>query len=367
MDIADSMRVPVSEWENVIHGDYLSDYIPNGGSAVRFISGAEDLVDEVAESLTKRAASQGYHVARLDPARPGPDGKSPGYHQIDKLFFGISRTFNWSALAESHLLSKMKELGWVMPPGWKPGGDLSEFLRLNQLDWDPFVHEMKRAVQVDVVRDRAMTLEFRSAVSALASHLIVPDSHLPSTEEVVMRWLRGEKAQPGDAQVLKRYQIYGRINRSNARHMLVSLCHWVVKAGYLGTVVVFDFRPYEYFRLGRSALERQLLERLRVAIQQGVPTEQLQQLLCDESQREPEIAYGNQAYMHMVHILRAFLDEIEVFEKFILVVLTTDEYYDSERPRNYRNYDALHTRIANEVRGERANPEGILCHLKEDV
>ncbi len=214
MDIATEMRVTASEWLGVVVTDYLDDFIRSGGSAVRFLSGAEELVDNVTTSVAEEAVSRGYHIVRLDPACPLPDGRRPDYHQIEKLFFGVSRSFDWKSLAEQHVRKKMQELGYALPPGSRIGDGLSEFLDLNRLDYDTFVAALQRALRADIVQDRAMALEFRSAVSALAYHLIIPDAHLPTTEEVVLRWLHGERAEPGDRKVLTGYQIYSRIDRT---------------------------------------------------------------------------------------------------------------------------------------------------------
>ncbi|GMV37710.1 MAG: hypothetical protein AMXMBFR61_22180 [Fimbriimonadales bacterium] len=387
MDISESMRITLTEWLDLISREYLADYVPSGGSAVRFVSGADSVINGVINSLKEDARSRDMHVVFLDPALLCPDGRKPDYHRIENVFFGVARSFDWRSLADRHLRTKMHELGYVIPSDWLVGGDLTQFLRANDLDHEVFVTELKRALRADIVQDRAMALEFRAAVSALGYHRIVPDSHLPTTEDVVLRWLLGAKAEPGDSKVLEGYQIYGRISRSNARHMLVSLCHWLPKAGYSGLLLLLDFRPYEYKKPSRSqidsrrlqlevAWERERRHKLEDAITRGTPPDQLVDMIARLSSTEdpitqkfqlPEVAYSGMAYMHMVHLLRAFLDEIELFSRLFLVVLTTEGYYDTAAPRNYRDYDALQTRIANEVRGERGNPEGILCHLKEDL
>ena len=59
------------------------------------------------------------------------------------------------------------------------------------------------------------------------------------TAEPVMHWLRGEKVAPA---LLRTADISVRIARTNARAMLVSLCHFLRKAGASGLLVVLDVR-----------------------------------------------------------------------------------------------------------------------------
>jgi hypothetical protein len=66
----------------------------------------------------------------------------------------------------------------------------------------------------------------------------------------------------------------------------------------------------------------------------------------------------------MLSMLRRFIDEIDWFDRFLLVVLTTPEFYHRDSCRSYFNYDALQTRIGLEVRdARRANPAASLVHL----
>jgi hypothetical protein len=68
--------------------------------------------------------------------------------------------------------------------------------------------------------------------------------------------------------------------------------------------------------------------------------------------------------MQMLNMLRRFIDEVDWFERLLLVVLTTPRFYDDTSRRNYFNYDALQTRIGLEVHdARRPNPCANLVHL----
>ena len=99
------------------------------------------------------------------------------------------------------------------------------------------------------------------------------------------------------------------------------------------------------------------------AIAAGASKERLEALLA-EGAAEPAISYSNLAYMQMLAQLRRFIDEIDWFERFMLVVLTTPGFYDDASARNYWDYDALQSRIGLEVHDvQRANPAAALVHL----
>ena len=75
--------------------------------------------------------------------------------------------------------------------------------------------------------------------------------------------------------------------------------------------------------------------------------------------------------MQMLTMLRRFIDEIDTLDNFLLVVLTSPRFYkdksiDDSVRRCYFDYDALQTRIGQEVHdAHRANLAASLVHLGE--
>jgi hypothetical protein len=75
----------------------------------------------------------------------------------------------------------------------------------------------------------------------------------------------------------------------------------------------------------------------------------------------------------MLTLLRRFIDEIDTFENFLLLVLTSPNFYkdktlDPNIKRCYFDYDALQTRIGQEVHDARyANPAASLVYLGGDA
>ena len=127
--------------------------------------------------------------------------------------------------------------------------------------------------------------------------------------------------------------------------------------------MTLDFRPYEHKKVPPGKKKDALLQALQEAIAAGASKERLEALLA-EGAAEPAISYSDLAYMQMLAQLRRFIDEIDWFERFMLVVLTTPRFYDDASARKYSNYGALQSRIGLEVHDvQRANPAAALVHL----
>jgi hypothetical protein len=151
--------------------------------------------------------------------------------------------------------------------------------------------------------------------------------------------------------------------------MLASFCRWLPQAGNAGLMVTLDFRPYEYKKMARGKRQADQLAHMKDAIQRGATAEELQRLADDSDDNEPEVSYSDAAYMQMLQTIRRFIDEIDRFERFLLVIITTPSFYrdktiDPAVKRCYFDYDALQTRIGQEVHDARhANPAASLVML----
>ncbi len=147
--------------------------------------------------------------------------------------------------------------------------------------------------------------------------------------------------------------------------MLVSFCRWLPRTGHDGLVVVLDFRPYEHKKIPTTQRLAEQLRRIDDALARGASASELAALRAQVSM-EPTTTYSDAAYTQMLALIRRFIDEIDGFERFLLVILTTPAFYDETSRRNYNNYDALQTRIGLEVRDmRRANPAAALVHVGE--
>jgi len=357
------MPLPVSPdvWLDTIHREYLSDYIKSGGSTVKFISGDSATLSSAQTRLHDLAEAEGYFHVHLDAANALPDGKKPDLHRIDRFFFAATKSVDWRGRTTAEARAYLDSRGVVVQQG-RALQDLDGIAQDNGRTATDLINQFQRELVTGLIKDHGMAIEFRAAISALMRAQLLPDSMTPTTEEVLLEWFAG-RTMPGAAAALKKIHIFERITRANARHMLASFCRWLPRAGHGGLIVTLDFRPYEHKKVPRGRRQANTLQALEQALAAGASKERLEALLA-EGAAEPAISYSNLAYMQMLAQLRRFIDEIDWFERFMLVVLTTPGFYDDASARNYWDYDALQSRIGLEVHDvQRANPAAALVHL----
>ena len=107
------------------------------------------------------------------------------------------------------------------------------------VDADALARSRNQWFSRDLWEDAALAQDFRVAMLRLCLARLEPDTH-DRADSPVLPWLRGEKIGLGE---LRQYDIAARINRNNARAMLISLCHFLRKAGIHGLLLTLDLRP----------------------------------------------------------------------------------------------------------------------------
>lgn len=352
--------VPLEEWLNVLHREYLADYIKLGGSAVKVVSGSPESLQEARCRIQEMAEQEGHYYAFLDPAEPDAAGKRPDLHRIEKFFFAVTRDVDWRGWAAAQARKYLADQGVYIREG-RSLNDVDGIAADNGRTRADLLNQYQCKLATPQILDHGMGVEFRTAVTALGLAQLIPEHITPTTEEVLLAWFAG-RTMPGAANTLKRIHIFERIQHTNARHIFASFCRWLPRTGHSGLVVVLDFRPYEHKRIFRTQRQAQTMQRIQEAIARRASHEELARIA--EGEAEPAITYSDAAYMRMLTMIRHFIDEIDWFERFLLIVLTTPKFYDSTSPRNYNQYDALQTRIGLEVRDTRkANPAASLVHL----
>ena len=355
-------RVAVETWLSIFEREYLAEYLPAGGAAVKFVSGTDAALHNLKCGVEALASKRRMRHALLDAGKPDAAGKKPDLHRMDKFFFAAMAGMDWKGAAAAQARQSFLNRGIQIRPG-RQLSDLAGIAADNDRAALELENEYRMELANQQLRDYGMAIKFRTAIATLGRMHITPNAFAPATEEVFLDWLSG-RAAPGSASALKRIQIYERIHQTNARFMLASRCRWLPNVGLNGLVVTLDFRPYEYRKTSKTQRQAQENRKLNDAIARGETAEELAELQASFD-KEPDIAYTEAAYMQMLALLRRFIDDTDWFERFALVILTTPAYYDALSRRNYNNYDALQTRIGLEVRdAHRPNPTATLVHLE---
>lgn len=308
MEVIDVQPVPIDHWLEVIEPEYFATYLPAGGAAAKFVVADETGIDRLRGAAAALAQRHGLL----------PLGVSAGdvrLHMLQDLFCTLARIVPWDALLQRYVEALFTSNGYPWPHPGEPltmpelaqdFGIAATLLSRTRDQW----------LSKDLWDDASLAQDFRSAMLALCLARLEPEGD--TIESPVLQWLRGEKV--GLTQ-LRQYDIAARINRNNARAMLVSLCHFVRKAGVPGILLTLDVRP---------------------ALRTG---------------GDGPVRYSPSAVMDLYEVLREIVDDIEHLPGLFLLVLADRALMAGDRRRTLDMYKALEMRIWPDVRpGDRQNP-----------
>src|SRR3712207_180748 len=121
------MYVPLDEWIGTVEGEYLREFVTQGGAAVKFAVAPTSQARERARAELERAGrAAGCQVAYVDAA-------ATKLHLIDQLFFAVARQIDWDALAAAMLRQLLTGNGFVLP-AWAEPLDYRTIAEANDYD-----------------------------------------------------------------------------------------------------------------------------------------------------------------------------------------------------------------------------------------
>ena len=313
------MSIALSEWTGLLEKEYLAEFIPAGGAAVKIAVAAPERADSIAETIAQAAQRNGALVARVNAA-------TTRVHMIEKVFFAIASQVDWDALAARWLRDQFRDNGYALRDD-QPLSDTEALAAQRGMRAADVRAEVERWIANGVLRDYRLDKEFRTAMAMLCRAQVNPQNVSPTDADVIKRWLRGEKA---NLSVLKRVQIFGRIARHNARRHLSSLAIWLHETGYSGLALLLDVNT----------------------------------VTLDIPVGEATVRYTRNATLDFYEVLRQFIDDTDEVEHLIIVVIAGPGLLDHAK-KNVDNYAALKMRTADEVRDRnRANPLNALVRVE---
>jgi hypothetical protein len=206
---------------------------------------------------------------------------------------------------------------------------LERVAAVNDFDQNELRVMFQRRLQQEILRDFEMTHEFRRAMLRLCQAQVDRSDPLQTERNAVLAWLRGELRL---ISAMRQASIFQKIARHNARDMLLSLSHWLVKTGRSGLVLDLDTT--------RCALAK------RPAEADGL------------------LFYTKAACLDVYELLRQLIDATdELTSCFVFVTTAPETLVDSNRGIEH-TYPALKMRIWNEVRDRRRqNPLATLVRI----
>jgi hypothetical protein len=315
--------VELTDWLTVVEREYLRDFVPQGGAAVKFAVVLPSLEpDEVRGDLARLARETGCLYVAVDAT-------TTKIHMIDQFFFAVARQLDWDDLARRFIRRLLAEGGFTVPPG-TTALDYQSIADANDYSEPELRRDIRLLLTSRVFRDFAMAQEFRIAMVRLCQAQLEVGGSAGPEADAVKEWLRGELRS---IVLLKAALIFQRIARHNGRDMFLSLAHWVRLAGYQGLVLSLD-------------VERYFVDRLPPA------------------ERDGTLFHTTTAVMDAYEVFRQFIDATDELEGCLLVVTTPPSFLEDPK-RGLERYDPLKLRIWDEVRDRRiANPLASLVRLR---
>jgi hypothetical protein len=246
-------------------------------------------------------------------------------HMLQDLFFAVARSLPWDALLQRYLEGLFNRNGYTWP---RPGQAMTmgELAAAFGVALNLLARSRDQWLSRDLWEDARLAQDFRGAMLHLCLSRLEPGSSDADAGASVRAWLSGEKVPLAE---LRQREIAARISRTNARAMLVSLCHWVRKCGAAGLLLTLDLRPA-----------------LRPA-----PA-------CQA------VRYSSAAVMDLYEVLREIIDDLEHLPGLLVLALADASLIAGDRRRTLDTYKALEMRIWPDVRpGEAQNPLAPLVTL----
>ncbi len=200
----------------------------------------------------------------------------------------------------------------------------------NGIDERLLRRELNRWMTEEVMRDRAMSQDFRIAMTRLCLTRLEPADTNAGVTAPVIEWLRGELRAIG---ALRQTGIATKITRHNARAMLRSLCRWLRLCGRKGICITLDIR----------------------------------QVLHAVTAPADGLRYTPAAVIDAFEVLRQLIDDGEAFQGLFAIVLADDALTGEDPKRSLTAYLALKMRVADDVRAiGRDNPLAALVRLESN-
>jgi len=321
MQVLDVQPLTLDRWLQTIEQEYFAEYLPAGGAAAKFVVADADTLARLppaAATLAERHGMLSVHVS----------AGATRLHMLQDVFFAIAGALPWDDLLGRYLEALFNRNGYPWP---LPGGALSmaELAREFGVAANLLARSRDQWLSHDLWEDPHLAQDFRAAMLRLCLARLEPDDADEGAGSPVAQWLRGEKI---GLALLRQYDIAARISRTNARAMLISLCHWLRKAGPTGLLLTLDLRP----------------------------------ALRPAPLAEGDLRYSPAAVMDLYEVLREVIDDIEHLPGLFLLGFADQALTAGDRRRTLDAYKALEMRIWPDVRpGDRQNPVAPLVTVSE--
>lgn len=317
-----SNSIAIDDWIGAIDREYLSTFINDGGSSVKLTVAEERHRTLLGDTLQSYSNRHNYVFCSVDAS-------ACRVHMPQDIFFTLAKHVNWRVLARrviaSLLEQKEYEINGVDPD--VSSNVIEDIARANRLEPEFVMRELRVMLQDRVFRNPDLFRAFRIAMT----HICLMEREGSNQEDYrgqpLLDWLTGENLRIGP---VRGFDINTVINRTSARYLIESALHWIRFAGLSGTVLFLDNSRVTVVR----------------------------------NPRDGKRYYTKAMAVDHYELLREFIDDIGRLPGLLFVVATDYSFIDDDAPRGWKVYDALRTRVIDDVRDRNVvNPVSALVRL----
>lgn len=304
------MSTPLIEF---LTEEYLEGYVQKGGSKIKMVMDKDGVgVTAVLRALCDAAAERGYAAAYLDAAAVAK------INVFSNIYQAVVRELDLAALIADYCRKVVQAIGYD-PADIAPE---REFVAWACERYERVPERLRREVQErlerDLFRNRFINRSFAAVVLQLTAAVLgAAEKKLPEEDRnVLYAWLRGEPIPLRD---LRRFHVFTRVDRYNARLMLRSLVEFSRLCGKTGLFLAVD---------------------------------KLEVLLAKKETGRP--LYSKTARDEFFESVRQLIDGIDTLS-FIMIVLGFQRDLADDEQKGIHSYEALWLRIQHEVAGSKVN------------
>ena len=314
--------IALHDWLQHVDSEYLSTFVKEGGSSIKFAVTQDDLKPKLYEAIEAKCQELEQLIVKLDAAETR-------VHMPQDIFFEIARQVDWRLLARRLILRLAEGIGYGVNT-IDPGETTNIFEAMgdaNRLEAQSVLRELRPELEGKVAKEYRMAKDFRVAMT----HLCLCENLRPNQEyggQPLVNWLTGTNTKVSS---VKSFSINTGINRTTARHFIESALFWFRHAGYAGTVI--------------------LLDNSRITL--------------SPNPKDGFRYYTKAMVIDHYEILREFVDGIGRLAGTLLMIVTNNAFLNEDaRSRGFGVYPALQTRVMDDVRDKNlVNPIASLVRL----
>ncbi len=290
---------------------YLQEYIRDGGSKIKFITGRPGSgKTHFLKLMTAVADKENYKTAQFS-------AKEIWLHDFKDIYVEIFRQCDVMACLEAVSRHVIQQMGFEcekIPEGMRFIDYLSQIDSVDAIT----KREIRTLLRKTFLDNPLMDNNFALACSMLTGSILGYPVLEEQNKELLLAWLEGDRSiKLSQLRALDFYP--SRITKYNARHMLRSLAELVRMGGHPGLFVTIDDME---ILTSRSSLET--------------------------------IHYTKVKREDTYESIRQLIDDIDSMKNIMFVYAFDRELLDNENA-GIKSYQALWMRIQNEIVGERFN------------